>query len=99
VTRVGENDYYFTTSSARADASEEWFRYHSRYEDWDFGMVNLTDHLAAINLAGPNSRKIPPCVRVVVTCSPSDHRRVSPPPWGRAHPAVAPNFLTGGAGG
>jgi sarcosine oxidase subunit alpha len=58
VTRVGENDYYFTTSSARADASEEWFRYHSRYEDWDFGMVNLTDHLAAINLAGPNSRKI-----------------------------------------
>lgn len=58
ITRVGENDYYFTTSSARAGVTEEWFRYHSRYDDWDFALVNLTDHLAALNLAGPNSRQI-----------------------------------------
>ncbi len=58
ITRIAEDDFYITTSSARADVTEEWFRYHSRFEDWNYAMVNLTDHLAAINLAGPNSREI-----------------------------------------
>ncbi|MBW2124984.1 MAG: aminomethyltransferase family protein, partial [Deltaproteobacteria bacterium] len=58
VTREGENEYYFTTSTARAGSTIEWFRYHSRYEAWDFHLVNLTDTLAAINLAGPKSRDV-----------------------------------------
>lgn len=58
VTRTGENAYFFTTSSARAAETEAWFRYHTRFEDWDFHLVNLTECLAAINLAGPRAREV-----------------------------------------
>lgn len=58
VTRVGEEEYYFTTSTARAGFTAEWLRYHSRYENWKYYLVNLTDHLAAVNLAGPQSRDV-----------------------------------------
>jgi len=58
VTKAGENDYYFTTSTARAGQTVEWFRYHTRHEGWDFNLVNLTDALGAINVAGPMARKV-----------------------------------------
>ena len=58
VVKRGENDYYFTTSTARAGQTIEWFRYHTRYDGWDFNMVNLTDSFGVINLAGPNARKV-----------------------------------------
>jgi sarcosine oxidase subunit alpha len=58
VTKVGKNDYYFTVSTGRAGGTVEWFRYHTRYDRWDFNLVNLTDVLAAINLAGPRSRDV-----------------------------------------
>ena len=58
VTRVGENDYYLTSSTGRAGQTAEWFRYHTRYENWDFAIVNLTDAFGAINLAGPEARKV-----------------------------------------
>ncbi|MGD8562740.1 MAG: 2Fe-2S iron-sulfur cluster-binding protein [Desulfarculaceae bacterium] len=58
VAQVGENDYYFTASTGRAGGTIEWFRYYTRSEGWDFHLVNLTDALAAINLAGPRSREI-----------------------------------------
>jgi len=58
IVKTGENDYYFTTSEERAGETSEWFRYHTRYEKWDYHMVNLTDAFAAILLAGPNARKI-----------------------------------------
>ncbi len=58
VTKIGENDYYFTTSTGRAGATAEWLRYHTRYEGWDFHLVNLTDALGAINLAGPRAREV-----------------------------------------
>ncbi|MDM8556947.1 glycine cleavage T C-terminal barrel domain-containing protein [Desulfococcaceae bacterium HSG7] len=58
VIKRGENDYYFTTSTARAGATVEWIRYHTRYDGWNFNMVNLTDALGVINLAGPNARKV-----------------------------------------
>lgn len=58
ITKVGENDFYFTTSTARAGMTVEWIRYHCRYEDWTFHLVNLTDSLGAINLAGPKARDI-----------------------------------------
>ena len=58
VVKRGENDYYFTTSTARAGATVEWIRYHTRYDGWQFHMVNLTDAFGVINLAGPNARKV-----------------------------------------
>ncbi|MGD9050424.1 MAG: FAD-dependent oxidoreductase [Desulfobacterales bacterium] len=58
VGKRGENDYYFTTSTARAGATVEWIRYHTRYDGWQFHMVNLTDAFGVINLAGPNARKV-----------------------------------------
>ncbi len=58
VVPVGEDDFYFTTSSARADTTVEWFRFHTRYDGWDFNLVNLTDTLASINVAGPNARAV-----------------------------------------
>ncbi len=58
VVRLGENDYYFTTSTGRAGQTIEWIRYHTRYDGWDFHLVNLTDAMGVINLSGPNSRKV-----------------------------------------
>ena len=58
VVKRGENEYYLTTSTGRAGSTVEWFRYHTRYDGWKFNMVNLTDALGVINLAGPNSRKV-----------------------------------------
>ncbi|MGD2187405.1 MAG: 2Fe-2S iron-sulfur cluster-binding protein, partial [Desulfobacterales bacterium] len=55
VVKRGENDYYFTTSTARAGATVEWIRYHTRYDGWNLNMVNLTDAFGVINVAGPNA--------------------------------------------
>ena len=58
VTKIAENDYYFTTSTGRAGQTVEWIRFHTRYDGWNFAMVNLTDCYGVINLAGPNARKV-----------------------------------------
>jgi len=58
IVKCSESDYYFTTSTGRADATCEWFRYHTRYEDWSFHMVNLTDGYGAVTLAGPDARDV-----------------------------------------
>ncbi len=58
VTKRHNNDYYFTSSSNRADTTVEWIRYHTRHEDWDFSLVNLTDAFGVVNLAGPNARRV-----------------------------------------
>ncbi|MGD8300814.1 MAG: FAD-dependent oxidoreductase [Desulfobacterales bacterium] len=58
VVKLNENDYYFTTSTARAGVTVEWIRYHTRYDGWQFHIVNLTDAFGVINIAGPNARKV-----------------------------------------
>jgi sarcosine oxidase subunit alpha len=58
VVKRAENEYYFTTSTGRAGSTVEWLRYHTRYDGWNFNMVNLTDALGVINLAGPHARKV-----------------------------------------
>ncbi|MCU0573107.1 MAG: 2Fe-2S iron-sulfur cluster-binding protein [Syntrophobacteraceae bacterium] len=58
VVKRGENDYYFTSSTARAGSTIEWLRYHTRYDDWDYHLVNLTDAFGVINVSGPNARKV-----------------------------------------
>lgn len=58
VVKRADNEYYFTTSTGRAGSTVEWFRYHTRYDGWNYNLVNLTDALGVINLAGPNARKV-----------------------------------------
>jgi sarcosine oxidase subunit alpha len=58
VVKLGDNDYYFTTSTGRAGQTVEWIRYHTRFDDWNFSLVNLTDAMGVINLSGPNARKV-----------------------------------------
>ncbi len=58
VTKIRENDYYMTASTGRAGQTIEWIRYHTRYDEWNFHMVNLTDAYGVINLAGPNARRV-----------------------------------------
>ncbi len=58
VVRTGEDEFYFTTSSSRAGVTVEWLRFHTRYDGWDYNLVNLTDALASINVAGPNARRV-----------------------------------------
>jgi sarcosine oxidase subunit alpha len=58
IVRTSDNDYYFTTSTGRAGVTVEWIRYHTRFDDWDFGLVNLTDAYGVINLAGPEARAV-----------------------------------------
>ena len=58
VVKTGENDFYFTTSTARAGVTVEWIRYHTRFDGWDFHLVNLTDALGVVNISGPNARRV-----------------------------------------
>ena len=58
VVKEGENDYYFTTSSGRAGSTVEWLRFHTRHDGWDYNLVNLTDVLGSLNIAGPNAREV-----------------------------------------
>ncbi len=58
IVKRAENDFYFTTSSARAGYTIEWISYHTFYDHWDFHIVNLTDSMGVINLCGPNARKV-----------------------------------------
>jgi sarcosine oxidase subunit alpha len=58
VTKMGENDYYFTTSTVRAANTAEWLSFHGREENWQTSLVNLTDAMAAINVAGPRAREV-----------------------------------------
>jgi len=58
VVKLAENDYYFTTSTGRAGQTVEWIRYHTRFDNWDFHLVNLTDAMGVINLAGPKARQV-----------------------------------------
>ena len=55
---MSENDYYFTTSTARAGETAEWLRYHTRYDGWDYHIVNLTDALGVINISGAECAQV-----------------------------------------
>jgi len=56
--RIDENTYYVTTTSSGAGAVEEWFSWW--LADWkmDVLLTDLTQGLAAVNLAGPKAREI-----------------------------------------
>ena len=58
VCRVDEDTFYVTTTSSGAGAVEEWFGWW--LADWgmDVRMTDVTQALAAMNIAGPNAREI-----------------------------------------
>ncbi len=58
ICRIDEDTFYVTTTSSGAGAVEEWFSWW--LADWrmDVRLTDLTQGLAAVNLAGPRAREI-----------------------------------------
>ncbi len=58
VCRIDDQTFYVTTTSSGAGAVEEWFGWW--LADWglDVQLTDLTQGLAAVNLAGPKAREI-----------------------------------------
>ena len=56
--KLGDHDYFVTTTTGRAPVTEEWFSRWCREENWQVWLVNLTETRASINLAGPRAREI-----------------------------------------
>ena len=58
VGRLDEDTFYVTTTSSGAGAAEQWFSWW--LADWglDAHLTDVTQGVAAVNLAGPNARKI-----------------------------------------
>jgi sarcosine oxidase subunit alpha len=58
VCRIGQDTFYVTTTSSGAGAVEEWFSWW--LADWkmDVRLTDVTQGLAAVNLAGPRAREI-----------------------------------------
>jgi sarcosine oxidase, subunit alpha len=58
IARLGEEQYYVTTTSTGADTVIEWFEWWNAVWGLDVETVNLTGALAAVNIAGPRSREL-----------------------------------------
>jgi sarcosine oxidase subunit alpha len=58
VCRLDELSYYVTTTSSGADAVESWFAWWLAEWDMDVTLTDVSQGLAAFNLAGPRSREI-----------------------------------------
>jgi sarcosine oxidase subunit alpha len=58
ICRIDEDTYYVTTTSSGAGAVEEWFSWW--LADWRMSveLTDVTQGLAAVNLAGPKAREI-----------------------------------------
>ena len=56
--KKGPEEYYFTTSTARAISTREWYERWRREEDWQAHLVPLTECKAVLNLAGPKARDV-----------------------------------------
>ncbi len=59
VARLDDESYYVTTTSSGADAVEAWFAWWlAEWEQLDVYLTDVSQGLAAFNLAGPDSREI-----------------------------------------
>ena len=58
ICRLDDDSFYVTTTSAGASAVEEWFGWWLATWDIDARVTDLTQSLAAVNLAGPKAREI-----------------------------------------
>ncbi|MEW6265634.1 MAG: 2Fe-2S iron-sulfur cluster-binding protein [Thermodesulfobacteriota bacterium] len=57
IIRLAEDDFYFTTSTARAPSVVAWYQRWME-KDWRVWLVNLTEARAGLNLVGPLARDI-----------------------------------------
>ncbi|MGH2985593.1 MAG: 2Fe-2S iron-sulfur cluster-binding protein [Solirubrobacterales bacterium] len=58
VCRLDDRSFYVTTTSSGADAVESWFAWWLSEWDLDVHLTDVSQGLAAFNLAGPRSREI-----------------------------------------
>jgi sarcosine oxidase subunit alpha len=58
VCRLDDRSFYVTTTSSGAGAVEEWFGWWLADWDMDVHVTDVTQALAAVNLAGPRARDI-----------------------------------------
>jgi sarcosine oxidase, subunit alpha len=58
IARLDEETFYVTTTSTGADTVLEWFEWWNAVWRMDVETINVTGALAAVNLAGPNSREL-----------------------------------------
>jgi sarcosine oxidase subunit alpha len=56
IARLDDDLYYVTTTSTGSEGVAEWFEWWNAVWGYDAEIVNLTGALAAVNLAGPESR-------------------------------------------
>ncbi len=56
VTRLAEDRYFVTTSTAGVETVEEWFKWWMAGEDTCAHVTNVTSGYAVINVAGPKAR-------------------------------------------
>jgi len=58
VARLGDEEYYVTTTSTGAEGVVEWFEWWNAVWHLDVEIANVTGAIAAVNVAGPNSRAL-----------------------------------------
>jgi len=58
VSRLGENDYYITTTTGNIEFVEKWFKWWITGTGMCVHLTNLTSDYAAVNLAGPRARDV-----------------------------------------
>jgi sarcosine oxidase subunit alpha len=58
ISRIDEQTFYVTTTSSGAGAVEQWFSWWLADWSMDVHISDVTQALAAVNLAGPRSREI-----------------------------------------
>src|SRR5436190_22955675 len=59
IARLGEEQFYVTTTSTGAEAGVGWFEWWNAVWRLDVEIVNLTGAVAAVNVAGPRARELP----------------------------------------
>jgi sarcosine oxidase subunit alpha len=58
VARLGETSFYVTTTSTGADTVLEWFEWWNAVWKLDVHVTDLTGAIAAVNVAGPQTREL-----------------------------------------
>ncbi len=56
IARLGDDEYYVTTTSTGADGVFQWFEWWNAIWHMDVELANVTGAVAAVNVAGPNAR-------------------------------------------
>ncbi|MFN8188601.1 MAG: 2Fe-2S iron-sulfur cluster-binding protein [Gaiellales bacterium] len=58
IARLAEDEFYVTTTSTGADGVFQWFEWWNASWHMDVELANVTGAVAAVNVAGPNARKL-----------------------------------------